>query len=47
MLTGINQELNKTYASTLGAEEYITKPFMPQELFETVQKLVNNLPMAT
>lgn len=41
MLTGISQELNKKFSSTLGATDYITKPFMPRELFEKVQRLVS------
>jgi response regulator RpfG family c-di-GMP phosphodiesterase len=39
MLTGINQELNKKFSSNVGASKYITKPFIPQELYETVRKM--------
>jgi putative two-component system response regulator len=46
MLTGINQDLNKKFSSILGATKYITKPFLPQELFETVRGLAENLQQA-
>jgi response regulator RpfG family c-di-GMP phosphodiesterase len=39
MLTGINQELNKKFSSNLGSSKYITKPFIPQELYDTVCKM--------
>jgi putative two-component system response regulator len=42
MLTGINQELNKKFSSTLGATDYIIKPFVPQELCDTVQNLIKD-----
>jgi len=47
MLTGINQYLNEKFASTMGATKYITKPFMPQELHETVCRLIEDLQKAS
>jgi len=36
MLTGITQELNRKLSAGLGADQYITKPFSPQDLLDTV-----------
>ncbi len=40
MLTGVGFELNKKLAENVGASGYITKPFKPQELLDTVNKFV-------
>ena len=36
MLTGIGYQLNKDLAASTGASGYITKPFKPQELLDTI-----------
>ena len=36
MLTGITQELDRKFSAGLGADQYITKPFSPQDLLDTV-----------
>lgn len=38
MLTGVGHELNKVLARQMGADGYITKPFNPQVLKDTVEK---------
>ncbi len=40
MLTGVGYELNKKLAESIGASGYVTKPFRPQELLETISKLL-------
>ena len=40
MLTGIGHELNKKLAKEVGADGYITKPFTPKELLDTIGKLL-------
>ena len=40
MVTAVGQELNKKLASTLGAAEYITKPFKSAELLEVINRLL-------
>lgn len=40
MLTGVGFELNKKLAENVGASGYITKPFKPQELLDTINKLL-------
>jgi putative two-component system response regulator len=36
MLTAIDQELDKKLSADMGADGYITKPFSPQELLDTI-----------
>ncbi len=38
MLTGIGYDLNKKLAEGMGADGYITKPFNPNELLNTVKR---------
>lgn len=38
MLTGIGHDLNKKLAQGMGADGYITKPFSPQALLDTVKQ---------
>jgi CheY-like chemotaxis protein len=40
MLTGVGYELNAKLAGALGVTKYITKPFKPQELLDTVNSLL-------
>lgn len=40
MLTGTGYELNKKLAKSMGASGYVTKPFKPQELLDTISKLL-------
>lgn len=40
MLTGIGYQLNKDLATSMGASGYITKPFKPQELLDTVSSFL-------
>jgi putative two-component system response regulator len=40
MVTAVGQELNKKLAETLGAAEYITKPFKSTELLEVITHLL-------
>jgi len=42
MLTAIDQELDKKLSTELGADQYITKPFNPQGLMETIDKFLKN-----
>lgn len=42
MLTAIGHELNKKFASEMGADGYITKPFDKQDLLDTVSRLIGN-----
>ena len=39
MLTGIGHEINKKLSQEMGADGYITKPFDPQELLDTIRQL--------
>jgi two-component system alkaline phosphatase synthesis response regulator PhoP len=39
MLTGLDYELNKKLAQTLGASGYITKPFKAQDILDAVSNL--------
>jgi putative two-component system response regulator len=41
MLTAINQDLNKDLALNLGSNGYVTKPFTPQDLLDTIRKSIN------
>lgn len=36
MLTGLDFELNKKLAQTMGASGYITKPFKPQDILDAI-----------
>jgi CheY-like chemotaxis protein len=36
MLTGVDHELNKELAKSLGASGYVAKPFKPRELRDTI-----------
>ena len=38
MLTAVGYELNKTLAKQVGADGYITKPFSPQDLLNTIDR---------
>ncbi len=40
MLTGLGFELNKKLAESTGADDYITKPFTPEKLLETIGKIL-------
>jgi len=40
MLTGINHELDGKLCADMGAAQYITKPFSPQELLDTIDRLL-------
>ena len=40
MLTGIGHELNKQLSQEMGAAGYITKPFNPEDLLDTVRQTV-------
>ena len=40
MLTGVGHKLNRQWAETIGAKGYIVKPFKPQELLDTISKLL-------
>lgn len=40
MLTAISHELNKKFASEMGADGYMTKPFDKQDLLDTVNKFI-------
>ena len=40
MLTAINQELDRKLCADMGAAQYITKPFSPQELLDTIAQLL-------
>lgn len=40
ILTAVGHELNKKLAQQVGASGYITKPFTPQELMDTVGKFL-------
>ena len=42
MLTVIDQELNRKLSAGLGADQYITKPFSPQDLLDTVAQLLES-----
>ena len=40
MLTAIDQELDRKLSADMGADQYITKPFSPQELLDTIDRLL-------
>jgi CheY-like chemotaxis protein len=40
MLSAVDQELNKQFASQMGADGYITKPFRLQDLQSTIDKFL-------
>ena len=40
MLTAVGYELNKRLAEEVGADGYITKPFSPQDLLDTIDRCV-------
>ncbi len=40
MLTGLGFELNKKFAEAVGADGYITKPFTPEQLLDTIGKFL-------
>ncbi|MBI4186724.1 MAG: response regulator [Chloroflexi bacterium] len=40
MLTGVGYQLNKDLAASTGASGYITKPFKPQELLDTISNFI-------
>jgi CheY-like chemotaxis protein len=40
ILTAVSHELNKKFATEMGAVGYLTKPFSSEELFDTVGKFV-------
>ena len=42
MLTALGQELNMKLAKEIGADGYITKPFPPLELMNTVKRFLEN-----
>ena len=42
MLTGLDQEVNKKLAKTIGADGYITKPFSLQDLQHTIGRFVKS-----
>lgn len=42
MLTAVDQELDRKLCAELGAAHYITKPFSPQELLDTIDRLLKS-----
>ena len=42
MLTAVEQELDKKYSAELSADQYLTKPFNPQELLDTVNQFLKS-----
>jgi DNA-binding response OmpR family regulator len=43
MLTALDYDLNRKLSlDVMGADDYITKPFEPKMLMETINKLLNN-----
>ena len=42
MLTGIDAERHRNYALTLGAVDYITKPYPMGQLLKLVEKLLDS-----
>jgi two-component system alkaline phosphatase synthesis response regulator PhoP len=42
MLTGLDYELNKKLAQSLGASGYITKPFTAQDILDAINNLPGN-----
>lgn len=40
MVTAIDYELNKDLAGSVGADGYLTKPFLEEELLDTISKLL-------
>lgn len=43
MLTAIDYELNIRLGQEMGSQEYIVKPFQPQELVDTVRRLLSDI----
>ncbi len=43
MLTAIDHELNVRLSQEIGSQSYIVKPFQPQELVDTVMRLLSDL----
>jgi CheY-like chemotaxis protein len=41
MLTGVGHELNRQLSQEMGATAYITKPFNPEDLLDTVRQMVS------
>jgi DNA-binding response OmpR family regulator len=39
MVTGVKKELDDRVMSSLGVNNYITKPFKPKELLDTIDTL--------
>ncbi len=44
ILTALGQELDRKLCARLGADQYMTKPFSPQNLLDTVAQLVKKSP---
>jgi len=42
MLTVIDQELDRKLSADLGADQYITKPFNPQDLLDTISQFLKS-----
>ena len=42
MLTAIKQQLNKELSRNLGSGAYITKPFTPHHLLETIRLAIES-----
>ncbi len=42
MLTAVDQELNKKLCAELGADQYLTKPFSPKDLLDTVDQFLRS-----
>jgi CheY-like chemotaxis protein len=42
MLTGVDHKLDKQWAKSIGADGYIVKPFKPEELLNTISKLLES-----
>lgn len=42
MLTAVDQELDRKLCADMGADQYITKPFSPQELLDTIDRLLKS-----
>lgn len=43
MLTRVNQDETRNLAYSLGVTEYMTKPFMPDQLVLTIRSILNDL----
>ena len=44
ILTAVGHEFNRKFASEMGAEAYVTKPFTPQQLMGVISSLLANTP---